>query len=80
MDKNGLLVNLGQLVRSQTYQSYKGKVFKKDLRRQKKNIQAIANGLGIAIYDKEMLELFLEMNAQDISASLICETLKLKYN
>lgn len=79
MNKEEFLKNLGQLVRSQTYQCYKGKPVKIDMRNQKRNVKAIAKGLGITLFDKEMLDLFLEMNAQDIDKFFVCETLKLKY-
>ena len=79
MNKEELLKNLGQLVRSQTYQNYKCRVFKKDLIRQRKNIDAIAKGLGITLFEQEILDLFLEMNAHDIDKKIVCEILKLKH-
>ena len=77
-NKEELLENLGQLVRSQTYQCYKGKPLKTDMRVQKKNIEAIAKLVNSEIWDKELLALFMEMNAHDINEEFVIDTLKLK--
>lgn len=79
MDKQTFCDTIGQLVRLQTYQCYKGKALKGDLRAQYKLIKLLHRELCLTpLADSEVHELFQTMNAWDINPEFVCETLKLK--
>lgn len=79
MDKFTFIKELGLLIHLQTYQCYKGKALKGDLKKQRKIIDKLTKELGYkTLSDVEMLALFLDMNCYDIDEKFVCETLKLK--
>ncbi len=79
MDKKEYLATVGALVHLQTYQCYNSKAFKQDIRKQCQYIKSIMKAASFdPLTDKEMLALFLNMNAHDINEKFVIDTLKLK--
>lgn len=79
MDRKEYIATITALIRLQTYQCYKGKTFKKDLRTQRKYIKALIKFVSFApLTDKETLDVFQGMNAHDIQESFVVSALKLK--
>ncbi len=79
MDRKEYIATICALVRLQTYQCYKGKAFKKDVRTQRKYIKALLRSASFEpLTDKETLGIFQDMNAHDIQESFVVDALKLK--
>ena len=79
MNKKEFTEAICGLVNSQTYQCYKGKSFKKDLRRQKKQLLALAESSGITLWDAEIYDVFQRFNLRDIDPKYLGDTLNLKF-
>lgn len=79
MDRKEFLATICALIRLQTYQCYKGRAIKQDVRKQHKYIKALVKGASFEpLTDKEALNVFQQINAYDIREDFIVETLKLK--
>ena len=79
MDRKEYIATILALVRLQTYQCYKGKAFKKDVRTQRRYIKALLKSVSFEpLTDQETLDVFKDMNAHDIQESFVVDALKLK--
>lgn len=77
MDKDKFIEILCRLVGRQTYQCYKEKNFKKDLRTQKRDLLALAKALDIKLNEGEIYDMFVRFNLWDIDRKFLCQTLSL---
>ena len=79
MDRKEFLATICALIRLQTYQCYKGKAFKQDVRTQHKYIKALVKFASFEpLTDKETLDVFQQINSYDIPEEFVVDTLKLK--
>lgn len=79
MDRKEYIATICALVRLQTYQCYKSKAIKQDVRTQHKYLKALLKSASFEpLTDQETLDLFQDMNAHDIQESFVVDTLKLK--
>ena len=79
MDRKEYIATISALVRLQTYQCYKGKALKKDVRTQRIYIKALLKSASFEpLTDKETLNIFQNMNCYDIQESFVVDALKLK--
>ena len=79
MDRKEYIATICALVRLQTYQCYKGKAFKQDIRTQHRYLKALLKSASFEpLTDQEVSDTFQTMNAHDINEGFVVDTLKLK--